>query len=148
MVAEQKKKVGKRTGVEMVAYTNGIAAAREVMYVEKDKLFRLSLNNDELDPPLELLQFEARKGDKWSREFTFMSTKVKTDFSVFVEKVEVPFGKYRTAKLVRADADDGTNKITSDVWYVSGVGMVKQKVTLGGNPLVELELSKFEKGDK
>jgi hypothetical protein len=145
MVAEKEKKVGKKTGIEVVAYVDANASAREVMCVEKGKLFRLSMNDLELDPPLELLSFDAKKGDQWTREFTVSGTKVKTDFDLVIDKIEVPLAKYRDARIVTGNAEDGTNKIVSKVWYASGVGMVKQTVTMNNKELVDLELIKFEK---
>jgi hypothetical protein len=148
MVAERKKEVGKKTGIEMIAKVNGVASMSEVMLVEKDKLFRIAFQGLEVDPPLELFQFSGKQGDEWSREFTVMGTKVKTDFSLKIEDVEVPLGKYKSARVVKANADDGTHKVVSTVWYVSGVGMVKQIVSLDGNEIVDLELTKFEKPEK
>jgi hypothetical protein len=137
--------VGDRKGFNVSTKVNGAEVARETIQIDKGKAFRLSLNGNAIEPPVEFFRIEAADNEKWEGEFTLMGSKASSTFATTIEDLEVPFGKIKGAKKVVAEAKDGTNTVISTFWFADGVGMVKQKIVLNGAEVVDVELKSFDK---
>jgi hypothetical protein len=107
-------------------------------------IFRHRFNGIEITPPVCLLRYPIKIGDKWESEPKVGEQKVKMKCQIGEEEVEVPAGKYKAVTL-DLEADVNGIKITTRYWFVEGMGFVKQTADFGGNKVL-LQLEKFVPG--
>jgi hypothetical protein len=106
-------------------------------------VFRYRNNNDELMPPLPLLKYPVKAGDKWDGEMTANNQKVKYTAEVGEETIQLPAGQFKTVRVaIRADIQG--QQLTTTYWFAQDVGLVKQTAQLG-TVNMSMELEKFER---
>jgi hypothetical protein len=129
-------------------YINGQKAqTTEHLMSNKDGVFRVKINNQELDPPLCILKYPIKAGQKWDTKTTAMRQQLDvTCREGAVEDVQVPAGKYKAVPCTietSQQTPQGAMKIVNTYWFVDDVGVVKQKMDIGGKVIL-MELTKFE----
>jgi hypothetical protein len=134
-------------------YINGQKVPNsEHLMTNKDGVFRVRINNQDLNPPLCLLKYPLKTGQKWASKMTAMGEEMDVSCTQGPEEeVQVPAGKYKavpsTIVTSQTKPDGGEVKIINTFWFVDNVGMVKQKMDLGGK-IILMELSKYEPAPK
>jgi hypothetical protein len=105
-------------------------------------IFRHRSNGLEVTPPLVLMKYPFKVGEKWGGEFTALGQKAKYSCEAGEETVEVAAGKFKTARMVLTVEQNGQTVATT-YWFAENVGFVKQTLDLGGVNILA-ELQKFE----
>lgn len=119
------------------------SVASEHLRTDAKGIYRHRANGLEPVPPIQLLRYPVKDGDRWESEFSVGEEKGKLAVVVIgKEEVEVPAGKYKAVK-VEVNTDSGGQKISTTYWFADGVGIVKQRSDLGGRETV-LDLEKYE----
>jgi len=108
-------------------------------------IFRHRSNGLEVTPPLMLMKYPFKDGEKWGGEFMALGQKAKYTCEAGEETVEVPAGKFKTARIVVTVEQNGLN-IGTTYWFAENVGFVKQTVDLNGINILA-ELQRFELKD-
>jgi hypothetical protein len=129
-------------------YINGQKAqTTEHLMSNKDGVFRVKINNQELDPPLCILKYPLKAGQKWDTKTTAMRQQLDVSCRQGAEEdVQVPAGKYKAVPCVietSQQTPQGAMKIVNTYWFVPDVGVVKQKMDIGGKVIL-MELTKYE----
>lgn len=106
-------------------------------------IFRHRMNGIEVSPPLMLLKYPFKAGDKWSGEFEAANSKAKFTCETAEETIDVQAGKFKTAKVSLVVVENGQT-VSTTYWFAQDVGFVKQTLDLGGVNVIA-ELQKFEK---
>lgn len=122
-----------------------VNATEHVMQSDKG-VFRSRFNGAEVTPPLRLLPYPAKPGEKWEGEFSIAKSSGKHKYTGEIQKEEtvaVPAGKF-TALRVLIKLEQNGMIVETTYWFVKDVGFVKQSVETTGNSIL-LELEKFEK---
>jgi hypothetical protein len=115
----------------------------EKLALRGDGLYRDGAEGMEMAPPLCLLQLPHKPGDTWKAASTLGATPVSGTFTAGEEEeVTVPAGKFRAVPVTSQDFRIGNVSMRLACWYVSGKGLVKQRLEVGGRVEV-LELEKF-----
>jgi hypothetical protein len=112
--------------------------------LQNDKgIFRYRNNTQDLNPPLLLMKFPFKAGEKWEGDITINNEKGKYYSEAQAETITVPAGQFKTVRVViRAEA--GAQKFTTTYWFAQNIGLVKQTAELPGLNLT-MELEKFER---
>jgi hypothetical protein len=134
-------------GVEMVrieTVVDGNVIATEHLGSSAAGLFRYRFNGIELDPPLQLLKNPVKAGDTWTTEVKIGEQSLTIRCDIGAESVTVPAGKFDCVKLLVVTTVQGV-AITSDYWLAADVGIVKQTMTINGQPM-EMVLKEFRAG--
>lgn len=105
-------------------------------------VFRHRANGIEVTPPLMLMKYPFKAGEKWGGEFTALGQKAKYSCEAGEETVEVAAGKFKTARIVVTVEQNGQN-IATTYWFAENVGFVKQTLDVNGMSILA-ELQKFE----
>lgn len=124
------------------ALVNNNVVATEHLRVDGKGVFRHRNNNQEINPPICLLKYPAKAGDKWSGDITVGKEKGKYDCETKEENVEVPAGKFKALKVTVTLQAKGQN-VTTAYWFAKDVGFVKQTVE-AGDLHITMELEKFD----
>ncbi len=124
------------------ASLNGAVVATEAL-VQNDKgIFRHRFNDKKVDPPLPLLRYPAKSGDKWEGEFKVDDNVAKYEAVATEEEVKVPAGKFKAMKVV-INVTEGAGTVSVSYWFVNDVGFVRQTVE-AGNLSIVMELDRRE----
>jgi hypothetical protein len=108
-------------------------------------IFRHRSNGLEVSPPLMLMKYPFKAGEKWGGEFTALGQKAKYTCEAGEETVEVVAGKFKTARIVLTVEQNGVT-IGTTYWFAENIGFVKQTVDLNGiNILAELQKYELKK---
>ena len=91
---------GKEPLARLEAKVNDNVVATEHLRATADGVFRHRNNNQEINPPICLLKYPAKAGDKWSGDITVGKEKGKYDCETKEENVEVPAGKLDRKSVV------------------------------------------------
>ncbi len=129
-------------------YINGQKAqTTEHLMSNKDGVFRVKISNQELEPPLCILKYPLKPGQKWDTKTTAMRQQLDVTCKQGAEEdVQVPAGKYKAVPCTietSQQAPQGPMKIVNTYWFVDDVGVVKQKMDIGGKVIL-MELTKYE----
>lgn len=128
--------------IRMESFVKDKVVASEHLAVTDQGVFRHRINGSEATPPVCVIKFPVKADETWDID-TKIGQELLTGQSVVgFEEIEVPFGKFPTVR-VKMNAQAGTQKIESTIWYAEGVGMVQQTFALGDNTF-SLKLEKFE----
>jgi hypothetical protein len=121
---------------------NGQASATEKLSSNRQGLFRHQTNGMDTIPPICLLRYPVKPGDKWEGEHQSGAEKSKVEVKVGkFEEVQVPAGKYKAITSTLTTSIKGQN-ITTTYWFAPNVGIIKQTAMIG--PLnITMELEKF-----
>jgi hypothetical protein len=133
-------------------YINGQKAqTTEHLMSNKDGVFRVKINNQDLDPPLCILKYPLKAGQKWDTKTTAMRQQLNVTCKQGAEEdVQVPAGKYKAVPCTietSQQTPQGEMKIVNTYWFVDDVGVVKQKMDIGGKVIL-MELTKYEPAPK
>ena len=121
-----------------------IVATEHVSQTDKG-VFRHRYNGAVIDPPLPLLRYPVKAGDKWEGDLKVGADAGKYDCVASEEEVAVPAGKFKALKVVINVAEKG-NTLSTTYWFVNNVGFVRQTVEAGNlNILMELERHEAKK---
>ncbi len=124
------------------ATVNGNVVANENLRSDDKGVFRYRNNGQEINPPILLLRYPAKSGDKWNDDITVGKEKGKYLCETREENVEVPFGKFKAMK-VTVTLEAKMQKVTTSYWFVKDVGFVKQTVE-AGDLVINMDLESFK----
>jgi hypothetical protein len=120
----------------------GAVVSSEYISVEKNGLYRHSLDGKKLDPPVKFLPLPPKDGDTWKAETKFAGQDLKAEFKTSFDDVKVAAGNYTKALLVTSAVELLGQKSKNKAWYAKGVGMVRAEMEIGGQ-IVVIEMEKF-----
>lgn len=126
------------------ATVNGNIVATEHLRATDKGVYRHRNNGQEITPPIMLLKYPAKAGDKWEGDITVGKEKGKYSCESKEENIEVTAGKYKAVKVTIRLESKGQN-VTTAYWFVKDVGFVRQTVE-AGDLNINMELEKFEPG--
>jgi hypothetical protein len=117
-------------------------AVTERVGVRKDGVYRYSGEGVDYHPPLCILKLPPKSGETWAVKARGDGLEVAGTFTAGEEEVTVPAGMYEavTASCPELRLDEVKMAVT--YWFVPGIGLVKQRVRVGGRDVV-LELAKY-----
>jgi hypothetical protein len=115
----------------------------EHVAVSKEGVHRFSFANQPIEPPICFLKSSLPKGESWKHEFKIGDVPASARYEIDFEDVAVPAGTVKGALVIRVETVDKKETTKTTVWYVRGVGMVKQIVDFGEEKLT-LELERVE----
>jgi hypothetical protein len=124
------------------AKVNDNIVATEHLRATDKGVFRYRNNGQEINPPICLLKYPAKSGDKWEGDITVGKEKGKYFCETKEEQVDVPAGKFKTMKVTVTLESKG-QKVTTAYWFAKDVGFVKQTVE-AGDLNINMELEKFD----
>lgn len=108
-------------------------------------IFRHRLKDQAVTPPVKLLQYPAKAGDKWQGEIAVGKEKGTYSCTTAEDSVQVPAGKFKTMRVdIKFETEDKGGKSETKVsyWFAENVGFVKQTIA-AGNLKLTVELEKF-----
>ncbi|MCE9533987.1 MAG: hypothetical protein K8T89_23125 [Planctomycetes bacterium] len=151
----KEEKVGDQNCSVIEGKLKGNVIAKEHVAMLNDGLFRFKFSDqnvqNNIEPAICFIKGGIKKGDTWKQDYKFGDTKMSVTYTMDVEDVEVPAGKYKDTILIRASAIDKADEketvTKTTIWYAKGVGMVKQVILLG-DQRITLDLEKFEEPKK
>jgi hypothetical protein len=100
-----------------------------------------------LKPPILILKLPPKNGDGWKIDSKGDGKTFRGNFQLTEQEVTVPAGTYKTFRVASQDLEVNSLKPNIRTYFAQGVGMVKQIIEMG-DAKVEIELEKFEVGDK
>lgn len=124
---------------------DGTRVGTEHVAVKDDGIYRFTLNNNKVDPPVCFLKLPARKGESWKIEARLEGETIRATLRVGEEDVTVPAGRFKAITVSTEDGTVNDTPLRFTTWYAEGVGMVKQVIHLNGSE-VRLELTKYTPG--
>jgi hypothetical protein len=133
---------GKEPLARLEAKVNDNVVATEHLLATDKGVFRYRNNNQEINPPICLIKYPAKSGDKWEGDITVGKEKGKYLCETREEAVEVAAGKYKAMK-VTVTLEAKNQKVTTSYWFVKDIGFVKQVVE-AGDLAINMDLEKFE----
>lgn len=134
------------------AKVNDIAVASEHLRSDDKGIFRVRNNTQEISPPICLLKYPVRSGDRWEGDITVGKEKGKYSCETREETIDVPAGRIKNvdvpagkfkAMKVTVTLDAKGQKVSTSYWFVKDVGFVKQTVE-AGELNINMELEKFD----
>lgn len=146
--SKDKEKMGakevdtKHTGF-ILKMTSGDKVTRDHVVVLEQGVHRVHASGIAMTPPLLFFKLGVKPGETWTAESVSRDTTIKASFAWKNDIVEVPHGKH-AAILVTSVLKRGDERDEIDYWFVSGIGMVKQRIKSKNHDLV-LELVNFTK---
>jgi hypothetical protein len=144
-------KIEKIDGVDLgrleAVVSDKVVATEHVSQNDKG-VFRHRYNGQVIDPPLPLIRYPVKAGDKWDGELKVGKDAARYDCVATEEEVSVPAGKFKAVKVVINVTENG-NTLATTYWFVNDIGFVRQTVEAGNlNILMELEKRETKKDDK
>ncbi|GBD35898.1 hypothetical protein HRbin36_01013 [bacterium HR36] len=130
--------------VRLEAQVKGKVVATEHLRATPQGVYRYRAQGVEAKPPFLVLRYPVKPGDSWEAETQVGKQKLKAKVKTRFEEVVVPVGKFK-AFATEIDMQIDGQPLKTTVWFVQGVGKVKQTLDIGGQQLV-LELEKFTLG--
>jgi hypothetical protein len=115
----------------------------EHLQSNENGVFRVRMNDLEIDPPICLIKYPLKAGQTLSVETSAAGQKMKVDCSEGKsEEVQVPAGKYQAIPCT-ITVMQGPIKLKNVFWFAEDVGIVKQRSEIGPQT-VTLELTRYE----
>jgi hypothetical protein len=115
----------------------------EHLWSDKNGVYRVRMNAMEVEPPICLIKYPLKEGQRWGGETSAAGQRMKVDCSEGKpEDVQVPAGKYRAIPCT-ITVTQGPVKLKNVFWFAEDVGIVKQRSEVGPQT-VTLELTKYE----
>jgi hypothetical protein len=137
------EKVNDKELYRLESSVGGKVTMSENLSSSAEGVFRHRANGVDATPPICVIKYPVKKGEKWDTDTTLGANKFKISSTVTGEEdVEVPAGKYKTV-TVEVNSEAAGMKFTTKYWFAADVGIVKQVATIGGNT-ISLELEKYE----
>jgi hypothetical protein len=129
---------------ESVREIDGRASgAAQILSANEKGLFRHRTNGQEVTPPLCMIKYPFKPGDKWTSKVRVGDRE--TEISAAAgepTEVEVPAGKFIAYPVTMVEEQNGANQQTT-YWYAADVGCVLQIGTRDGKPWYTYRLKKF-----
>lgn len=115
----------------------------EHLHGDDGGVFRDRMHNLEFSPPLCLIKYPVKPGERWVTDITVGGRKMRVEGTEGpAQDVKVPAGKYRAIPCSIV-VSDGKDKSTNVFWFAAGVGIIKQETDLGTRTIV-MELTRYE----
>jgi hypothetical protein len=141
-----------KTRAELDYKTGGRSVQIETYEVDAASIVRISAGPNganKLTPPLPVVQFPLTAGKKWKwkGEVAVGGSSLKATAQLTVggsETVKTEAGSFRAMRVhldLEVLAGEQTLKVPNDYWFAPGVGMVKQKATVGAQEIEGLMTS-------
>jgi hypothetical protein len=100
------------------------------------------LNSDREYP---IIKYPVKSGDRWNEKVRINGLDIEMTFAVGeAVEVQVPAGKFKAIPITTTTTLKGSDS-RSKKWFVDGVGIVKETLTLGDRVFTR-ELKKFTPG--
>lgn len=115
----------------------------EILRVTKDGIFRHRAGGEDLDPPLPVLKFPVKDGDRWEWHGWVKGQSVKVITSVKLEEIKSDDGTHHIAIVDATIKSKRGIRIPARAWYVPNVGMTKMVMNVGLETVVA-KLQEFE----
>jgi hypothetical protein len=129
------------------ASVNGKVVASEHLRQTSEGIFRYRNNRAEITPPVCLLKYPAKSGDKWGGDLKVGDDKGKYNAEAFEENIEVKAGKFKAMRVTLKVESPREGVVTTSYWWVPNVGFVRQTVNTARLNVV-MELEKFQPAKK
>jgi hypothetical protein len=114
----------------------------EYLAVAEDGIRRMRVGKQDVDPPVPILRFPLRVGDKWSAKYT-AGAEAEARFEVEGEdEVTLRLGTFKAYRQV-VTMTSGKETVRTVLWYAKGVGPIRQVLEVGKETWT-LELVRFE----
>lgn len=120
----------------------GAKTSTETLALREDGVYRLSADGADITPALCILKLPYEAAATWPYKSAAGPLPVSGNFVAEEEEVAVPAGKFKAVRVSSADFRIGQTAIPLTYWFVSDVGLVKQRLVVGGREVV-LELEKY-----
>jgi hypothetical protein len=111
--------------------------------VLEEGVHRIHSAGTKIDPPLKFIQRPLNVGDTWKCNSLSGNVTLKGTFTTKTDSIRVPLGIFDRALWIAYRGESQEARLEIDYWFVSGIGMVKQRV-LAADHEIMLELEKFE----
>jgi hypothetical protein len=122
---------------------DGRVMSFEHVAVRDGGVYRYGFEGQQADPPVRFLPLPPRPGEEWKLDSKLgKETITGTMKAGGEETVTVPAGTFRAVPVVGKLKANGMD-VESTTHFARGVGMVRQKIQLGGQA-VTIELEKFQ----
>jgi hypothetical protein len=144
VVEVEREEVYQKSVGFILKMTSGGKTTRDHVVVLPDGVHRVHAAGTPINPPLCFFKLGPAAGLGWQADSKSGNTTIKGNFTVKQIAVTVPGGKFDKAFLISfTNEKNGEERVEIDNWYVSGIGMVRQRVKAKGHEIV-LELEKYE----
>jgi hypothetical protein len=117
----------------------------EHLAAHADGIYRHQEDGKRIEPPVCVLKLPPAAGQSWKWDSAEGSLKLTGTFAAAEEEVTVPAGKHKAVKVGSTDLDLGGLKAPVTLWFVKGLGPVKQRLVLNNREIV-VELQSFTAG--
>jgi hypothetical protein len=108
--------------------------------VKADGVYRYSGEGVDYTPPLCFLKLPPRTGETWEVKSRGAGLEIAGTFESEEDEVTVGAGQYEAVTASCREFRIDTARMEVKYWFVPGIGMVKQRLKLGGREvLIELE---------
>jgi hypothetical protein len=134
--------VGKEECARVETQVNGRVVTHELITVRADGIYRVSVGDDLIEPPLCFLKYPSQSGSAWSVASKVNGMEISGEFSPGTAVVEVPAGKYRTITSQGDHFQTQGQELQFTYYFAPGVGKVRQLIGANGKTM-ELQLKEF-----
>ena len=140
-------------GAKLETIVNKKTVATETILVKEDGVYRTQINNDDVEPPVKILDMKdgkpVAKDSAWDVKSSIKDQTVEGKFTVTAldEKVTVGDKEYTTVVVDGPDFKIAQTTAGIKAWYAKDVGIVKLSYMIGGNRAT-LELQDFKAAGK
>jgi hypothetical protein len=134
---------------QLETFRNGMSLAAEFLNVKGDGVYRLKTASFEAKPPVRILKLPVKNNDSWKIDSTTANQKIKGTYTLTQEKMKVPAGEYKNAAVIKSpNLSVGPMTWNYSAAYVKGVGLIYQKIVVGGRTLLIQELKEYRPAKK
>jgi hypothetical protein len=102
VTAMKEEKVGLQPCMVIEAKLKDMVVATEHIAALKDGIYRFKIGEQAIEPSINIFKSGVKKGDSWMQDFKVGDIAARAKFTVDIEDVEVPAGKYKDAIVIRA----------------------------------------------
>ena len=140
-------------GAKLETIVNKKTVATETILVKEDGVYRTQINNDDIEPPVKILDLQGgkpvEKGKSWDVKSSIKDQTVEGKFTLTAtdEKVTVGDKDYTTVVVDGPDYKIAQTKAGIKMWFAKDIGIVKLSYMIGGNQ-AQLELQEFKAAGK
>lgn len=89
-------------------------------------LFQHRVNDVAIDPPMLVVRFPLKDGDRWQTKSKFGKQTVVVDNESILDEIEVPFGKLKAIKVTsKSRSEPNGQRYVTTTWFAPNIGMAK-----------------------
>jgi hypothetical protein len=115
----------------------------QILSANENGLFRHRTNGQDVMPPLCMVKYPFKPGEKWTSRVKIGDRETEISASAGEPtEVEVPAGKFTAYPVTMIEEQNGATQQTT-YWYAADVGCVLQTGTRDGKPWYTYRLKKF-----